>query len=84
MDFAGLLCLFANVQAISNQNLFFLSNCESGDQEDMVPLWSLWELVSFGKALKQIGTKRTAKIPHAAELCATWTYLDIDVEDEHG
>jgi hypothetical protein len=39
----------------------------------MVPLWSLWELVSFGKALKQIGTKRTAKIPHAAELCATWT-----------
>lgn len=38
--------------------------------EDMVPLWSLWELVAFGKALKQIGTKRTAQIPHAMELCA--------------
>ena len=65
-------------------DLLVLSSCKSGDQEDMVPLWSLWELVSFGKALKQIGTKRTAKIPHAAELCATWTYLDIDVGDEHG
>ena len=70
--------LFLNQKLFGKFCVFFtfwnLSSCEShGDKEDMVPLWSLWELVSFGKALKQIGTKRTAKIPHAAELCATWT-----------
>ena len=68
------MCFFFNFK------FFGLSKSEQhthGTQEDMVPLWSLWELVAFGKALKQVGTKRTARIPYAAELCATWTLYDV-------